>query len=195
MLVSISCWVCPPETMWESNTLDVTVIVVPPLQHCSNLLSQKRLFLWVVYIVYPHGNLCSSIVCIGVSTPLPLKSSNYPSPSLFLVNSPLYIGFFENPPSYKSHFSVNPQYNSFWSIIPSYILKVTKFLGKISQFEFLVMTEKNIFAYKLFFVIKYFRFQFIYFCKNCNCFPVKTTNFLKTIILKNICERLLLNII
>ena len=32
----------------------------------------------------------------------------------------------------------------------SYLLKVTKFLVKISQFEFLVMTEKNIFAYKLF---------------------------------------------
>ena len=37
----------------------------------------------------------------------------------------------------------------------SYLLKVTKFLGKISLFEFLVMTEKNIFAYKPFFVIKY----------------------------------------
>ena len=32
----------------------------------------------------------------------------------------------------------------------SNLLKVTKFLGKSSQFEFLVMTEKNIFAYKLF---------------------------------------------
>ena len=40
----------------------------------------------------------------------------------------------------------------------SYLLTVTKFLGKISQFEFLAMAEKNIFAYKLFFVIKYFRF-------------------------------------
>ena len=35
-------------------------------------------------------------------------------------------------------------------LIPSYLLKVTKFLGKISQFEFLVMSKKNIFAYKLF---------------------------------------------
>ena len=42
--------------------------------------------------------------------------------------------------------------------MPSYLLKLTKFLGKISQFEFLAMTEKNIFAYKRFFVIKYFRF-------------------------------------
>ena len=32
----------------------------------------------------------------------------------------------------------------------SYLLKVTKFLVKISQFEFLVMTKKNILAYKLF---------------------------------------------
>ena len=30
------------------------------------------------------------------------------------------------------------------------ILKVTKFLFKIFQFEFLVMTEKNIFVYQLF---------------------------------------------
>ena len=30
---------------------------------------------------------------------------------------------------------------------PSYLLKVTKSLVKISQFEFLVMTEKNIFVY------------------------------------------------
>ena len=34
--------------------------------------------------------------------------------------------------------------------MPSYRLKVTKFLGKISQFEFLLMTKKNIFAFKLF---------------------------------------------
>ena len=32
----------------------------------------------------------------------------------------------------------------------SYLLKVTKFLVKISQFELLVLTEKNIFGYKLF---------------------------------------------
>ena len=39
---------------------------------------------------------------------------------------------------------------SFSSLIPSYLFIVTKFLNKISQFEFLVMTEKNIFDYKLF---------------------------------------------
>ena len=36
--------------------------------------------------------------------------------------------------------------------------QLTSALVKISQFEFLDMAEKNIFAYKLFFVIKYFRF-------------------------------------
>ena len=44
-------------------------------------------------------------------------------------------------------------------LIPSYLLKVTKFLGKICPYEFLVMTEKNIFV---FFVIKYFRFYFFF---------------------------------
>ena len=29
-------------------------------------------------------------------------------------------------------------------------MKVTRFLGEISQFEFSVMTEKNIFAYEIF---------------------------------------------
>ena len=42
-----------------------------------------------------------------------------------------------------------------------YLLKVTKILVKMSQFEFLVMTEKYIFIYN-FFVIKYFRFWFIF---------------------------------
>ena len=43
---------------------------------------------------------------------------------------------------------IEPQ--RFSPLIPSYLLKVTKLLGKISQLEFLVVTEKNIFGYKLF---------------------------------------------
>ena len=35
----------------------------------------------------------------------------------------------------------------FSSLKSSYLLKVTKVLVKISQFELLVMTEKNIFAF------------------------------------------------
>ena len=45
--------------------------------------------------------------------------------------------------THSLHFNLN-------TINTIYFLKVTKFLGKIFQFEFLVMTEKNIFAYKLF---------------------------------------------
>ena len=52
----------------------------------------------------------------------------------------------------------------FSSSIPSYLLKVTKFLGKISQFEFLVMTKKNIFAYKLFLSLSISDFNL---CDNC----------------------------
>ena len=77
----------------------------------------------------------------------PLKSTNCQSPSPFLGNLPLYIGF-SRPPLKVGSFSEPQKYSSFSSLIPSYLLKVTKFLGKISQFEFLVMTEKNIFAYK-----------------------------------------------
>ena len=46
--------------------------------------------------------------------------------------------------------------------VPSYLLKVTKFLDKISQFEFLLMTEKNIFAYKLFLALNVLGFNFFY---------------------------------
>ena len=57
----------------------------------------------------------------------------------------------KNPSLYILDFSVKAQnIKSFSSLIPSYLLKVTKFLVKISQFEFLVMTERNIFVYKLF---------------------------------------------
>ena len=86
------------------------------------------------------------MVCIGVST-----SPQNPPPlyyCVFMTPSPLKVQFF----------SEAPKYYSFSSLTPSCLLKITKFLVKISQFEFLVMTEKNIFVYKLFFVIKYFRF-------------------------------------
>ena len=54
---------------------------------------------------------------------------------------------------------------SFSSSIPSYLLKVTKFLDKISQFEFLVITKKNIFAYKLFLSLDISDFNLL--CDNC----------------------------
>ena len=45
---------------------------------------------------------------------------------------------------------MNPHDIKFLILNPIFLLKVTEFLVKISQFKFLVMTEKNIFVYKLF---------------------------------------------
>ena len=84
------------------------------------------------------------------TTPLscqaPLKSVNCPSPPFF-GNPPSILVFCE-PPLKVGSFS--EPWKCFSSLIPSYLSKATKILGKISQFEFLVMTEKDIFAYKLF---------------------------------------------
>ena len=53
--------------------------------------------------------------------------------------------------------------------MPSYLLKVTKLLVRISQFEFLVM--KNIFVYKLFLSLDISSFS-LFLYKNCNL-PLK----------------------
>ena len=58
--------------------------------------------------------------------------------------------------------------------IPRHILKVTKFLVKISQFEFLGMTVKNIFVYNLFLFSLKFRVEFILNVK-ISSFPWKTS--------------------
>ena len=93
------------------------------------------------------------IVCIGVSTPSKRPPAYFlPSPPLqasLFKKFPLYIGFSWILPK-SGIFQWTPKYQSFSSLTPSYLLKVTKFLVEISQFEFLVMTEKNIFAHKLF---------------------------------------------
>ena len=86
-----------------------------------------------------------------LSCQAPLISANCPSSPLFKKSTPS-IGFSWPPITFVKveSFSEPQKYESFSSLIPSYLLIVTKFLVKISQFEFLVMTEKNIFAYKLF---------------------------------------------
>ena len=104
------------------------------------------------------------IVCIGVSTPLknttplflakpPFKSANCPS-TPFLDNPPppppSVSVFHELPPLKVEFVNGHPKYQNFSSLTQSYLLIVTKFLVKITQFEFLVMTEKNIFVYKLY---------------------------------------------
>ena len=45
---------------------------------------------------------------------------------------------------------------------PTYLLKVTKFPVKISQFEFLVMRKKNIFVYQLFLLLNIPDFSLFY---------------------------------
>ena len=59
-----------------------------------------------------------------------------------------------SPPLQVGFFNKSPKYLNFLSLAPSHLLKVTKFLVKISQFEFLIMTEKNFFVYKPFLSLK-----------------------------------------
>ena len=90
------------------------------------------------------------MVCIGISTapsktqpsffPSSTKLANCPSP-LFLGNSPPLYWYFVNPPLKVRFFSEPPKCESSSSLIPSYLSKVIKFLGKTSQFQFLVMTD------------------------------------------------------
>ena len=81
----------------------------------------------------------------------PLKSATSPSSSLFRQSPPPLYYFFVNPAPVKIGFFSEPK--TYWSFssFPSYLLKVTKLLVKIFQFEFFFMTKKNIFIYKLFF--------------------------------------------
>ena len=90
------------------------------------------------------------------NSPHPPKPANCPSLP-FSGNSPVYIGFSWPPsppsphPPYNLDFSVNPKNIKFFiSFTPTYLLKVSKFLVKISQFEFFVVIEQSILVYKLF---------------------------------------------
>ena len=67
------------------------------------------------------------------------------------------IIFYDPPPT---------SYYYFPSLTPSHLLNVTKFLVKISQFKFLDMTEKNIFVYKLFFLLNISDFSLFFNVKN-----------------------------
>ena len=71
--------------------------------------------------------------------------------------------------TFKSNFQWTPKISKFFILkTPTYLLKVTKFLVKISHFEFLVMTEKNIFVHKLFFSLNILDFSLSFFKNNCN---------------------------
>ena len=90
--------------------------------------------------------------------PPPLKSANCPSPPLFLSNPPppLYRFWVNSPPPKSQIFQ--------WTCkILKFFIKVTKFLVKISHFEFSVMTEKNMFVYKLFLSLHISDFNLFFF--------------------------------
>ena len=91
--------------------------------------------------------------------PLNLQTVQAP---FFRQFPPLYHFFCELPPLKVRFFSGCPKYQSFSFLTPFCLLKVTKFLVKISQFEFLVMTEKNIFVYKLFLLLNISDFSFFF---------------------------------
>ena len=72
-----------------------------------------------------------------------IKSAKCPSSAPFLGSEPQSF----------SSFSI------FKFFILNTILKITKFLVKVPQFEFFVMTEKSIFVYKLFLLLNILDFS------------------------------------
>ena len=88
--------------------------------------------------------------------PLNLKIAQ----ALFLGKPP-YILVFHDPSPYNLDFSVNPKNIKVFH--PSrHLLKVTKFSVKISQFEFLVMTEQSILVFKPFLLLNILDFSLFF---------------------------------
>ena len=108
-----------------------------------------------------------TIVWIGVSIPVRSKALT-PSPFILakppplppLLNllcqccifsqCPLYIGLSWIPCKARIFWLI-PKILKFFSFTPTYLLKVTNFLLKILQFEFLVTTEESIVGHNFFF--------------------------------------------
>ena len=139
-----------------------------------------------------------TIVCIRVSpppskTPPPLSCQVLLPPYICKLSNPLlfrqspYIfWFFINTLLKLGLFPWNPK--SFSSFTPSYLSKVTKFLVKVSQFEFLVTTEQRILVYKLFLSLDIPDFS-LFFVKKLHLLPLaplkKVTPYFQAIPSKN----------
>ena len=80
----------------------------------------------------------------------------FPPICWFFLNPSLKIGFFSEP----------LQYQNYSSLTPFHLLKLTKFLVKISQFKFSVTIEKNISVYIFFLLFNISNFSYV-LCKNC----------------------------
>ena len=119
------------------------------------------------------------IVCIALSNPLktppPLSCQATPPLDLqiaqafpFLGNPLLYIGFSWTPPPSKIQiFPWTPKILKFFILHLILFFKSNLSLVKISQFEFLVMTEQRILVYELF-CHKIFQILVYFLLKNCN---------------------------
>ena len=88
------------------------------------------------------------------------------------MQSPLYIGFSSTLPK-SGIFQWTPKISIFSSLSPSYLLKVTKLLVEICQFEFSFMREKNIFAHKIFFPLNISDFDLL-LCEYSNPSRIKS---------------------
>ena len=105
-------------------------------------------------------------MCIAVST---LLKNITP---FFLAKPPIKLVFRESP-SKSWIFQWAPKISKFFILNTIYLLKITNFFVKIPHFEFLVMTDKNIFAYKPFLTL-IFQILIYVLCENCNPAPEKS---------------------
>ena len=117
---------------------------------------------------------------LKISTPLflantPLNWKTVQTP-LFRRPQPSILVFCENPPKSRI-FQLIPKILKFFAGTPSYLIKVSRFLVKISQFEF-YLWQKNIFAYyKLFLSLNISHFNLLfYFYFYFNPLPLKKVN-------------------
>ena len=132
--------------------------------------SHTRQIVRIGVLTLPSKNVTPSFL---PSSPLKSALSNPPSSFLSKPPPPSILVFREPPPLKVGLFSETPKYQSFLSFTLFFLLQVTKFLVKISEFEFLVMTEKNIFAYKHFLPLHISDFN-LFLCGNCN--PLKKSS-------------------
>ena len=134
-LVSLAEWVIGSHLTCAILLNDIMDVHMSSLRALMRLLCNKE---------------SSFIVCIEASSPLqkhqapPYLNLQTVQAPPFLGNSPYTLVFLEAPP--KTEFFCEP--HNFSSLIASHLLKLTKFLVKISQFKFLIVTEKHF--YKLF---------------------------------------------
>ena len=108
-----------------------------------------------------------------LSSPRPLRYANCPTRPIFREPPAIYwLWLFVSPPVKNWIFQWTSIISKFSSSTLPYHLTVTRFLVKISQINFLDMTEKNIFVYTCSLLLNISDFS-LFLCKNCSFFPWK----------------------